>query len=65
MENLHALLDVEGNIVTKKEEKAEVLNVFFASVFNSKTHPQGNQPSSWGTESRIDFLQYMMKYWAI
>ncbi|XP_064032402.1 uncharacterized protein LOC135192945 [Pogoniulus pusillus] len=32
-DNLHSLLDREGNIVTKDEEKAEVLNTFFASIF--------------------------------
>jgi len=43
-ENLHPLLDAKGNIVTKDEEEDEVLNVFFASVFNSKTS------YSWGTQ---------------
>ena len=36
-QSLHPLLDVRGNIATKEEGKAEVLNVFFASVFNSQT----------------------------
>lgn len=34
-ENVHLLLDARGNIVTKVEEKAEVSNIFFVSVFNS------------------------------
>jgi len=36
-ENLHPLLNARGNIANKDEEKAGVLNVFFASVFDSQT----------------------------
>ena len=38
-------MDEGGSIVTKAEEKAEVLNAFFASVFNSNTScSRGTQP---------------------
>ena len=36
-ENIHPLLDAKNNMVTKNEDKAEVFNAFFASVFNNKT----------------------------
>ena len=43
--NLHPLLDMEGNIATEDEEKAEVFNAFFVSSFNSQTsYPWGIQP---------------------
>ncbi|KAK4832412.1 hypothetical protein QYF61_023091 [Mycteria americana] len=44
-ENLQPLVDRGGNTVTKDEEKAEVLNAFFASVFNSRASCSlGTQP---------------------
>jgi len=44
-ENLHPLLDARRNIAYKDEEKAEALNAYFASVFNSQTsYSQDSQP---------------------
>jgi len=39
------LLDTDGNLVTKDQDTVEVLNAFFAPVFNSKTcYSLGSQP---------------------
>ncbi|KAK4813551.1 hypothetical protein QYF61_009594 [Mycteria americana] len=44
-ENLQPLVEGGGNTVTKDEEKAEVLNAAFASVFNSRADcSMGTQP---------------------
>jgi len=44
-ESLHPLLNARGDIVNKDDEKAEVLNAFFDSVFNSQTgYSQDSQP---------------------
>jgi len=43
-ESLHPLLDVRGNIVNKDEEKVEVLNACFASVFDRLVIPRVVQP---------------------
>ncbi|KAK4816253.1 hypothetical protein QYF61_013887 [Mycteria americana] len=44
-ENLQPLVDRGGNTVIQDEEKAEVLNAFFASVFNSRANCSlGTQP---------------------
>ena len=44
-ESLHPLLDTGGNMATSDEEKADVLNACFASVFNYKTScTEGIQP---------------------
>lgn len=45
-ENLHPLSDAAANIA-RDEEKAEVHNSFFASVFNNQTsYPHGTQPQA-------------------
>lgn len=37
-------MDLKGNMVTKDEEKVEISNTFFVSVFNRKTgYPQASQ----------------------
>lgn len=36
-ENLHPFLDLQKSLVTKDEEKTEVINDLFATVFNSRT----------------------------
>lgn len=40
-ESLHPLPDATGNVSTENKEKAEILNAFFTSIFNSQTsYPQ-------------------------
>ena len=41
-ENLHPVLDAAGNVTTEDKKKAEILNAFFISAFNSQiSYPQG------------------------
>ena len=42
-ENVGPLLNEAGVMVTEDAEKAELLNAFFASVFNAKASPQESQ----------------------
>jgi len=55
-EILHLLLDAGGHTATKEEEKAEVLNACFASVFNSQTGYSQDSPQCWkiGKEGRTN-----------
>lgn len=45
----HPLLDVVGNKAATNEEKVQVLNAFFALVFNNKTKVPS--PLNWKTET--------------
>jgi len=61
-ESLHPLLDARGKIATKHEEKAEVVNAFFALVFNSQTdYIQDFQPTELedreGEQNRLSIIQ--------
>lgn len=49
-ENLHSSLYVTRNITTKGEEKAEILYVFFSSVFNRTVILRVVSPLSWKQE---------------
>jgi len=43
-ENLLSLLDEAGKVITEDEEKADVLNAHYTSVFNNRTsNPQGTR----------------------
>jgi len=55
-ESLHPLLDARGNIASKDEEKAEVLNAFFVSVSVRLVIPRVVSPQCWktGMESRTN-----------
>lgn len=45
MKTVLCLLDVKENFIAKDEEKIEVINAFFASIFHSKaSYHWGSQP---------------------
>lgn len=52
-DSLHHLLNTEGSVVTKDDEKADVLNAFFVTVFNINIRcPQNMQPSELEVRNR-------------
>jgi len=71
-DNLHPLQDMAGNVTTEDQEKIEVLNAFFTSVFNCQTsypwgtlHPdlkgwdgEQEKPSTIQVETLLQILMY-------
>ena len=63
-ESLHPLLDARGNTATKHEEKAEVVNAFFALVFNSQTdYSLGSQLSGYAVHHFRSSDKFLGRKW--
>lgn len=41
--NICSVQDVDGHLTNRDMDKAEVLNTFFASIFNTDDRPRGSQ----------------------
>lgn len=60
-ENVVPLLNGAGNMVTQNMEKSEVLDPFFASVFNSKPGLQEHQAP--GTTEKVWSEKWFHAWW--